>query len=33
MDGTAAIEDQQKQVRSVIVRTFDLPRYRWRTQV
>lgn len=31
IDGAAAIETQQEQVRDLVSRTFDLPRFRWRT--
>ena len=33
IDGTGPIEDQQEQVRDIVARRFDLPRFRWRTQV
>ena len=33
IDGTAPIEEQQEQIRDIVTHRFDLPRFRWRTQV
>jgi dTMP kinase len=33
MDGTLPIEEQQARVREMVTDRFDLPRYRWKTQI
>ena len=33
MDGTLPIEEQQARVRDMVADRFDLPRYRWKTQI
>lgn len=33
MDGTLPIEEQQARVRDIVTDRFDLPRYRWKTQI
>ncbi len=33
IDGTLTIEKQQEQVRKIVAARFDLPRFRWRTQI